>query len=89
MGEISTIVFSNGIAKSGISYKYKGRLVFFIFEKNEKGACLHSIEYYRKSFQRIIHFDDSLYKNEINKETMSSLSIPPRWREILTRAINS
>jgi hypothetical protein len=53
-----------------ISYKYKrDRLVFFELHKDTKGEFLKSIDYYHRSFQKMIFINDRLAEYEINNQT--------------------
>ncbi len=68
-GEIHSIFSSNGIVKSGFSYKYKGRLAFFVLDKNTRGLFLHKINYFKNSFNKVIFFADTLSEYEITNQT--------------------
>jgi len=50
-------------------FKYKARLAFFTLHKDTKGIFLHEISYFKNSFQKIIFFDDTLTKYEVNCQT--------------------
>lgn len=68
-GEVQSIFSSNGMVENGLSFKYKGRLVFFIIDKNTNGIFLKKINYFRNSFQKMIFLDDTLTKYEITSQT--------------------
>ncbi len=68
-GEVESIHRSNGIVENGFSFKYKGRLAFFIIGKNTNGIYLNEIDYCRNSFQKTIFLDETLTEYEVNSQT--------------------
>lgn len=56
--------------ENSISYKYKrDRLAFFKLHKDTRGVFLHAIDYYHRSFEKIISLDDTLTKYEVYSQT--------------------
>lgn len=55
--------------ESGISYKYKrDRLVFFKLYKDTRGVFLHEIDYYHRSFKKLIFSSDKFSEYEITSQ---------------------
>lgn len=51
-----------------IIYKHKNRLAFFKIQKDTNGEFLHSITYYKNSFQKIVFLNDKLGEYEITRQ---------------------
>lgn len=72
-----------------ILYKYKGRLAFFRLHKDTRGIFLHEISYFKNSFQKMIFFDDTLTKYEVNCQTRFRVWISKDFLSVYFCMINS